>query len=130
MVENVMLIASLCIIAAVMCRLIGNYNKEQAIMLAVIACTSVMGFVVINISPVLSFISEMYLMCGLDEKYSSVIFKSVGISYVTKFACDICKDCGENALSTAVEISGKAALMIISLPLLEELADFIKKLSV
>lgn len=99
-------------------------------MLAVIACTSVMGFVVISISPVLSFISEMYLMCGLDEKYSSVIFKSVGISYVTKFACDICKDCGENALSTAVEISGKAALMIISLPLLEELADFIKKLSV
>ena len=124
-----MLISSLCIVAAVMCRLIGNYNKEQSIMLAVIACTVIMGFVVINVSPVLSFISDMYLMCGLDQKYSSIIFKSIGISYITKFACDICKDCGENGLSTAVEISGKTALMILSLPLLEDLADFIKKLT-
>ncbi len=129
MVEKIMMIVSLCVIASVMCRLIGNYNKEQSVMLAVVVCTMIMGFVVINISPVLDFIDEMYLLCGLDERYSVVIFKSIGICYVTRFACDICKDCGENAISTVVEIAGKSALMILSLPLLEELAGFLKTIS-
>lgn len=130
MVDKIMLIVLLCVISSVMCRLIEKYNKEQSLMLAIAVCTVILGFVLLRLSPVLSLIEDLCTMCSVEEKYALIIFKSLGICYITQFACDICRDCNENAIATAAEISGKSALMIISLPLIEELVDFVKKLTV
>ncbi len=129
MVDNIMIVAALCIVAAILCRLLDKYNKEQAVMLSIAACAAVLGFVVIYISPVINMISDLYSMCEMDEDYSLIIFKSLGICYITQFACDVCRDCGENAIGTVTEIAGKTALVILALPLFENLIEYINKLS-
>lgn len=128
MVEKITAMLALCIIGAVMCRLISKYSREQSLMLSAAVCCIILTFVVLHLSPVTGFIDRMCDMCSLDEKYTVILFKSIGICYITQFACDICKDCGENAISTAAEISGKAAILIISLPLVEDLLGYIQRL--
>lgn len=130
MVEKIAAILSLCILASVMCKLIGRYNKEQELMLAASVCTVILSFVLLHMSPVMSFIEKLCLLCSVNEQYTVILFKSLGICYITRFACDICKDCGENAIATVAEVSGKISLLIISLPLLEDLVDFIGRLDV
>jgi stage III sporulation protein AD len=130
MVEKISAILCLCILASVMCRLIGKYNKEQEIMLAAAVCTVILCFVLLYISPVLGFIEELCRLCSVDEKYTLILFKSLGICYITRFACDICKDCGETAVASVAEVSGKTALLVISLPLLEDLVDFVQRLGI
>ncbi len=129
MVDNIMLVAALCIVAAILCRLLDKYNKEQAVMLSIATCAAVLGFIIIFISPVLNMISNLYSMCDMDEDYSLIIFKSLGICYITQFACDVCRDCGENAIGTVAEIAGKTALVILALPLFENLIEFVNRLS-
>lgn len=130
MVDKIMLIAALCITGAILCRVTEKYNKEQAVMLAAIICIIITGYVLLHISPALVLINDMCSSCGIEERFSVIIFKSLGICYITQFACDICHDCGENALASAAEISGKTSLLILSIPLLEELSDFIGKLTI
>ncbi|MDE6708794.1 MAG: stage III sporulation protein AD, partial [Oscillospiraceae bacterium] len=36
---------------------------------------------------------------------------------------DICKDCGENAISTVVELCGRVLLILLALPLFLTLAE-------
>ena len=72
--------------------------------------------------------TDIYSRAGADEEYLTVLFKALGICYITQFACDICKDSGENALATQAELAGKISLMVIALPLFESLADIVAKL--
>ena len=127
MVERIGTITLLCIIASVMCRLIGKYNKEQAFMLSAAVCAIILSFAAVRLTPVFEFINTLCNSCGVNEKYMMILFKTAGICYITQFACDICRDCGESAISTAAEISGRAALLIVSLPLLEDIVSVVQK---
>lgn len=127
MVERTGTIMALCIIASVMCRMIGKYNREQAFMLSVAVCAVILSFIALRLTPVFEFINTLCASCGVSEKYLMILFKTAGICYITQFACDICKDCGESAVSTAAEISGRAALLTVSLPLLEDIVSVVQK---
>ena len=60
--------------------------------------------------------------------YLRIIFKSLGVTYLTQFASDYCKDCGENAISSQVLLAGRIAIVVISLPLFKAFAQIVKSL--
>ena len=52
-----------------------------------------------------------------------MLFKALGICYLTQFAADSCRDAGESALAVKAEIAGRIAVLLISLPLLSQVAS-------
>jgi stage III sporulation protein AD len=125
MVENIIMVIGLCLVAAVLSKVLERYNKEQSIFLAIAACVVVLIFIFIYISPVINVMNNLFEKSGTNENYSGIIVKSLGICYVTQLGFDICKDCNENALATVVEIAGKVSLIIIAIPLLEKLIELV-----
>lgn len=118
-------IAGLCIVAAVLCKLFSTEGKEYALYIKLAAAAAVMSSVIIFISPIAETIRSIYEKAGADREYLSILFKALGICYITQFACDICKDSGENALAAHAELAGKVSLMMLALPLFSALADII-----
>ena len=59
----------------------------------------------------------------VDGGYLELLIKIVGIAIVTKISSDICRDSGNSAIATAVDLSGKALILMMSLPLLEAVAS-------
>ncbi|MBD5141110.1 MAG: stage III sporulation protein AD [Ruminococcus sp.] len=121
-------IAGICITASVMCKLFSESGKEYALYIKLAAAAAVMSIIIIFVSPIAETIRNIYSRAGADEEYLTVLFKALGICYITQFACDICKDSGENALATQAELAGKISLMVIALPLFESLADIVARL--
>ena len=121
-------IAGICITASVMCKLFSESGKEYALYIKLAAAVAVMSMIIIFVSPIAETIRSIYSRAGADEEYLTVLFKALGICYITQFACDICKDSGENALATQAELAGKISLMVIALPLFESLADIVARL--
>lgn len=120
-------IAGICIIASVMCKLFSDNGKEYALYIKLAAAATVMSMIIIFVSPIAETIRNIYSRAGTDEEYLTVLFKALGICYITQFACDICKDSGENALASQAELAGKISLMIIALPLFESLAEIVAR---
>lgn len=58
---------------------------------------------------------------GLEEEYGRVLFKSLGICILTQVAADSCRDSGETAVAAKVELAGRLAVLLLSLPLFEHL---------
>ena len=53
--------------------------------------------------------------------YTEILFKSLGIAVLTGTCAAVCRESGESGIAEGVELIGKAELLLLSLPLIEEL---------
>ncbi len=125
MVAEIANVCGLCICASLMCKVTEKHSKEQAVLLVIAVCT----IIFLNIADAMpSILGKMELLMaysGLEREYVTVIFKALGICWQTQFGSDICRDCGESAIASAAEVFGKIQLVILSLPLFENLIDIV-----
>lgn len=122
------MIAALCLMGTVLCKLLGDYNKSYALALTLAICVVVTLLVLSYIQPVISAVESLFDRAGVNSAYPKILFKALGICYVTQFATDICKDSGENAIATQLELAGKVALLLLALPLFEGLLEIVERL--
>lgn len=53
-----------------------------------------------------------------SERYLSILFKVIGITYICEFSADICRDAGYQAVAGQIEVLGKLTVMFAGLPIL------------
>ncbi len=124
---NAFQIAGICLVAVLFTALLRRNAPEQAILLSVAAASAVTLWAAAALSPVLLQIDSMLTASGLTADEITVISKAAGICCITQLAGDICKDSGENALATAVTLAGKVSLLVLALPLAEQLLTQIRE---
>ena len=60
--------------------------------------------------------------------YIKLILKMVGITYLCELGTQICKDAGQNAVATQVELFGKITVLVTGLPIvfaiIEQIVNF------
>ncbi len=125
---DIIAIAAMCITACIACKAIEQGSGEIKTVLTIAAVILVGAKAISGFGEVSSVIRELFLQAEMDEQYLTIIFKGIGICYVTQLACDCCRDCGENALATQLELAGKAAMIIISLPLFRAVIGIVEAL--
>lgn len=125
---NVIAITGLCIVATIVIKLFDRTNKEYSLMIVLATVSFVLLMIISYISPVISTVESLFTLSGVSKSYLEIIFKAIGICYLTQLGCDYCKDAGENVIASELELAGKVSLLIVSLPLFSELIDIIKRI--
>jgi stage III sporulation protein AD len=72
----------------------------------------------------LSFLSESEHVAP----YAEVMLRALGIALLAKLAGDLCRDVGEGGLASGVELAGKVILLLLSVPMMEELLDLASRI--
>ena len=126
--DKLALIAGICIFAAALCRVFDNGAKEYGVLVKTAVVAVISMAVVLAIVPVTERIYALYEYTGGSSEYFTVMIKAIGICFLTRLAGDICRDSGESALAVQAETAGKAALLMVSLPLFEEAAELARGL--
>lgn len=62
----------------------------------------------------------------MDQAYIGTLIKMLGITYIAEFSSGICKDAGYQTIASQIEIFGKLAVMILSMPILLTLLNTIR----
>lgn len=93
-------------------------------MLAAAAAGVMMLFYIIKqiYTPVKDFL-QILTDYGINSELISYLLKSLGICFLTKFSAELCADFGQSSLSGKVEMAGKAALFILSFPLIKDILN-------
>ena len=102
-------------------RLIRAYQPELAIPSSLSAVVFICGFALSIILPVIDYMS--YIAEQYTNSYFPILIKAVGISLLTATASEICRSAGEDAIASKVELLGKCELLVLSLPILKDVAD-------
>lgn len=114
-------IVSFCLLAALLCKVLERYAQEQALLISLCACAGVLLVMATAVAPILSQITDLFSRAGLQNGYANLICKAIGICWLTQFGTDLCRDCREEALSSAILLGGKITLLLMTLPLFEDL---------
>lgn len=122
---NIVIIASVALIAAVLSIVLKQYKPEYSLFISIGAGVLIFLSVLAVIEPVLSFIEELTEQAGLEGVYGEVLIKSLAICYITQLACDCCKDAGESAIAGKLQIAGKIAVLLIALPMFKSLTEIV-----
>lgn len=103
-----------------------NQKPEYEILICICGGLLVMGFAVSKLSGILGSIRQMQIYVGMEDSYYQILLKIIGITYLSEFASDLCKDTGHASVGTFVELAGKLSIMAISMPIILALLDTIR----
>lgn len=121
--------AGLCIMVCIIAQLLKD-NGEIRIAL-VLLCVSILFIRLTgSITEIRQLVSELMDKTGLSEVYLRVLFKGLGICYITQITADCCRDSGQSALASQAEIAGKLSMIVIALPLFKAVLEIIEVLIV
>jgi len=109
------------LIASIVSLILKEHKKEYAI--AVQICTLIIlgAFAADMLSSrfevFMSFLEELADVGGIIK----IMLKAAVICVMTHFVYDICRESGNAAIADAVDFSGRAVILLLCLPLMEEL---------
>ena len=107
-------------VGAMFSLILKQYKPEFAIVVSVVTAIiifiNILGWVI----PVITEIKRLMDKAAISYQYISILFKSLGICYITQFACDICKEAGQTAVAGKLELAGRIAICVLALPLFKE----------
>ncbi len=118
--ESLLLIS---IIGCILILVLKQYHKAFGVLVSVLICILVMGNLLPQIERIFQTARNIYEQSQMDSMYFSTLCKALGISYLTQMGIDICRDCGENALATSIELCGRIFMLLLSLPLFLTLTE-------
>ena len=78
-------------------------------------------------SPVVSYLSGLMGRDGIGV-YTEILMKALGIAVLTQCCAELCRECGENGAATGVELTGKVQILLLCLPLVNEILSVAESL--
>ncbi len=102
--------------------------RAELLPLVRISLVLVFGFALLKTaSPAILYIKSLSQNNGISE-YSTLLFKALGIAVLTQICAQMCRECGEGGLATGVEAVGKTELLLLCIPLFEEILSLAQEL--
>ena len=120
---NIAAIAGIGIVAAAIAVLIKKQNPEYSMMISIGAGVILLILILSQVTPAIRQMSDLVSSAGMPAEYAGILFKSLGVRFLTQLACDSCRDVGETALASKIELAGKVAILIFALPMFQKVAD-------
>lgn len=103
-------------------------KSEYGIYLTIAASLFIFLLILSGMKSVVDTIRQIEEYIHFGDAYINILIKIVGISYLTQFATDICRDCGYQSLASQLQIFGKVSVLAVSMPVVMTLLEVIHQI--
>ncbi len=122
---NIITVCAFGVVSACIIGVVRAVRPELATLASAVAGVLALSYAVSAVAPFISFVKGIALYNGA-ESYFVLMLKALAISFCCKVSSEICRDCGEASLASKIELSGKVSIVLISLPVVQQLFDIAK----
>ena len=103
------------------CVTLRGRNSEYALLISLSGGILLLGMIFSWLGDVVSYFEDIVNRMKIPSEGVLILVKCLGLSYVSKIACDTCMDCGETSTATKIEFAAKVGMVVMAMPLLEQL---------
>ena len=125
---DVIKIIGIGLIALIVIIIIRQYRPEFAIYISIIAGVIILLLIMDKLTGIIQLLQSISNKTYVNNQYLSIILKITGIALLTEFAVSICKDSGESAIASKIEIGSKIIIIAMSIPIINNLLEIILKI--
>ncbi len=104
------------LIGMILAVLFRQHKPEYAPLISLAAGLAVVFLLLGQLEPIFSQMEEILQQAGIGTEYIAVLLKSLGICYITQLAADTCRDAGESAIASKMELAGKITVLTLAVP--------------
>ena len=112
-------------IAVIIIIIIKQYRPEFAIYVSIGAGILIFSIIAGKLSGIIEILKSFANKTSINNTFLILLIKITGIAILTDFAVSICKDSGESAIASKVDLGGKVIIMAMSIPIMSSLLETI-----
>ncbi len=125
---DIIKIVGIALIALVIIILLKQYKPEFAIYISILTGILILILVMDKLSGIINLIKSIVNQSYINTEFITLLIKITGIAFLSEFAVSICKDSGEAAIASKIEIGSKIIIISMAIPILSSLLELILKL--
>lgn len=108
--------------------LLKQYKPEFAVYVSLIAGALILILVIDKLAGIISLLQSLANKASINTEFLTLLIKITGIAFLSEFAVSICKDAGEAAIASKMEIGAKLIIISMSVPIISSLLEIILKI--
>ena len=125
---EVIKIIGIALIALIIIILLKQYRPEFAVYISLLTGVLILVLVMGQLAGVISLLHSLANKTSVNMTFLSLLIKITGIAFLSEFAVSICRDSGEGAIASKIEIGSKIVIISMSIPIISSLLEIILKI--
>ena len=125
---EVIKIIGIGLIALIIIILLKQYKPEFAIYISLLAGILILLMVMDKLTGIVDLIKSIADKSSINMKFISLLVKITGIAFLAEFAVSICRDSGEGAIASKIELGSKIIIISMSVPIISSLLELVIKI--
>ena len=118
-------IVGIAIIALIIIILLKQYRPEFAVYISLLTGVLILTLVIDKLEGIIALIQSIVNKTEINTSFIILLIKITGIAFLSEFAVIICKDSGEAAIASKIELGSKIIIISMSIPILSSLLEII-----
>ena len=115
------------LIALIIIILLKQYKPEFVIYISLLTGVLILLLLMDQLTGIVNLIQSIAGKANINSQFLTLLIKITGIAILTEFAVSICKDSGEGAIASKIEIGTKIIIISMSIPIISSLLEIILK---
>ena len=115
------------LIALIIIIIVKQYRPEFTMYVSVAAGIIILLLVMDKLSAIINLLTNLANRTSINNEFIFLLIKITGIAILTEFASSVCKDSGETAIASKVDMGGKIIIIAMSIPIIASLLETILK---
>ena len=121
-------IIGIALTALVIIIMLKQYRPEYAVFISILTGVLILVLVMDKLTGIINIIQSIQDKFGINTQFIAILIKITGIAFLSEFAVSICKDSGEAAIASKIEIGSKIIIISMSIPIISSLLEIILKI--
>ena len=127
--EMVLKAATVAVIGVTIGLAVKRTNPEMSLMISTALAAFVLYIAFQTVGGVVEFMREAAALSDIPDGTLAAVLKTLGISVAARLASDVCRDAGQSAAASAVELAGAAGALYTALPLMRSVLSAVAEIT-
>lgn len=125
---DIVKIVGITLVSLIIIILLKQYKPEFAIYISLLTGVLILILVMDKLTGIINLIDSIVSKSNINTEFITLLIKITGIAFLSEFAVSICKDSGEAAIASKIEIGSKIIIISMAIPILSSLLELILEL--
>ena len=121
-------IIGIALIALIIIIMLKQYRPEYEIFISILTGILILFLVMDRLTGIINLIESIQDKFSINTQFIALLIKITGIAFLSEFAISVCKDSGEAAIASKIEIGSKIIIISMSVPIISSLLEIILKI--
>lgn len=118
---SILQLICIALTTAILCVTVKQFKPEFSLPLLLVGSAALLLGLAPQIASMIEAVQRMAQNCGIDSKYIQIVVKTTGIACLCSIAASMCRDAGQSALGSKIELGGRLTILVLAMPVVSEL---------